>query len=286
MNREDNEQLYIFIEQALREDVGEGDHTSLATIAKGQRGLGEVLIKEKGILAGVDEVLAVFDAVDPSLVIEIFKRDGDPADRGDIVFAIVGDIQSILKAERLSLNIMQRMSGIATLTNRIAKLIADTSTKLLDTRKTTPLMRYFEKKAVRIGGGVNHRFGLYDMILIKDNHVEAAGGIAPAIRAASVYRDRLDNPIEIEIEVRNQDELDEVLSVGMVDRIMLDNFTPSDVMEAVTKIGGRFVTEASGGITEETIRDYALAGVDFVSMGALTHSVRSLDISLNVKVID
>lgn len=286
MNQEENEQLYNFIEQALREDVGDGDHTSLATIPPGRRGLGEVLMKQEGVLAGVHEATAVFERVDPTLRIQLFKQDGDEVDRGDIVLAVEGSIHSILKAERLLLNIMQRMSGIATLTRRIDERIRDTRAKLLDTRKTTPLMRQLEKKAVRIGGGVNHRFGLFDMILIKDNHVDSAGGIIPAIHAANAYRAQLDRALEIEIEVRNRDELEEVLTAGQVDRIMLDNFSVPDVHAAVSRIAGRFITEASGGITEETVRDYALAGVDFISMGALTHSVKSLDISLRAKVID
>lgn len=286
MNQEDKTHLYTFIEQALREDVGEGDHTSLATIPPECMGLGEVLIKESGVLAGVEEALAVLEQVDPTLNIQVFRQDGEQVEPSDIIIAVHGRIHSILKAERLLLNIMQRMSGIATLTRRISELIRDTGTKLLDTRKTTPLLRYFEKKAVRIGGGVNHRFGLYDMILIKDNHVDATGGIVPAIRAANAYRERLGKSIEIEIEVRNRSELEEVMSIGQVDRIMLDNFSPGEVREAILKIDGRFVTEASGGITEETIREYALAGVDYVSMGALTHSVKSLDISLKAKASD
>ncbi|SEK55802.1 carboxylating nicotinate-nucleotide diphosphorylase [Parapedobacter koreensis] len=286
MTQEEKDKLDIFIAAALAEDVGEGDHTTLSIISAGKIGEAQLIIKEPGVLAGVEEALAVFDQVDETLDVEVFIEDGQLVRAGDIVMRVHGNIHGILIAERLVLNIMQRMSGIATTTHRIAAALADTHTKVLDTRKTTPLLRFLEKKAVAIGGGVNHRFGLYDMILIKDNHVDYAGGIKPAIEKANQYREHLDKPIAIEVEVRNLNELDEVLEVGQVDRIMLDNFGPDQLREAVIRIGGRFVTEASGGITAETVRQYADAGVDFISIGALTHSVKSLDMSLKAKLVD
>lgn len=285
MNQEENEELISFIEQALREDVGDGDHTSLATVPSGRKGVAELIIKDNGILAGMEEGLKVFRTVDKELQIETYLQDGDEVKPGDIGLRVRGDIHSILVAERLVLNIMQRMSGIATFTSRINRQLEGTKTKVLDTRKTTPLMRFLEKKAVRIGGGVNHRFGLYDMILIKDNHVDYAGGISNAIVAANNYRKSLGKALEIEIEVRNLQEMREVLKIGRVERIMLDNFSPELVKEAVEEIDGRFTTEASGGITLETARAYALAGVDYVSVGGLTHSVKSLDISLKAKAM-
>ncbi|HZH54926.1 MAG TPA: carboxylating nicotinate-nucleotide diphosphorylase, partial [Sphingobacteriaceae bacterium] len=235
---------------------------------------------------GLEEGLAVFHHIDPNLNIEIFIKDGEPVRAGDVPLVLTGSIHSILKGERVALNIMQRMSGIATMTSKISALIQDTHTQILDTRKTTPLLRFLEKKAVRLGGGVNHRFGLYDMILIKDNHVDYAGGIQEAISAANEYRSTLSKEIEIEIEVRDAKELDQVLEIGQVDRIMLDNHRPEEVAEAVKKIGGRFVSEASGGIDEHSVRAYALAGVDYISIGGLTHSVKSLDISLKAKLVD
>ncbi|MBK1441990.1 carboxylating nicotinate-nucleotide diphosphorylase [Parapedobacter sp. ISTM3] len=286
MTQEEKDRLRRFIEAALAEDVGEGDHTTLSIIAPGKIGEAQLIIKERGVLAGVEEALAVFDQVDQGLHVSVFLEDGHEVQVGDVVLQVEGSIHSILMAERLVLNIMQRMSGIATATHRIAVALAGTPTKVLDTRKTTPLMRFLEKKAVSLGGGVNHRFGLYDMILIKDNHVDYAGGIKQAIEHANQYRKTLDKPIAIEVEVRNLDEVAEALNVGGVDRIMLDNFSPDQVREAVTRIDGRFVTEASGGITEETVRQYADAGVDYISIGALTHSVKSLDMSLKAKLIE
>jgi len=286
MIQDEKQQLRRFIAAALAEDVGEGDHTSLATIPQGKTGEAQLIIKEPGVLAGVEEALAVLEQVDATLAVEVFKTDGQPVQVGDVVLAVNGNIHSILIAERLLLNIMQRMSGIATATRRIVALLEGTDTQVLDTRKTTPLLRFLEKKAVVAGGGVNHRFGLYDMILIKDNHVDYAGGIRAAVEKANRYRATLDKPIAIEVEVRNLDEVRQVMEAGDVERIMLDNFDPEQVREAVALINGRLVTEASGGITEETVREYADAGVDYISMGALTHSVKSLDMSLKAKLLD
>lgn len=282
----ENEQLERFITAALAEDVGDGDHTSLSTIPPDAVGEAQLIIKEKGVLAGVEEALAVFRRVEETLSITAFKSDGDAVDVGDVVLTVTGSVHAILLAERLVLNIMQRMSGIATATHHMVTAIAGMATKVLDTRKTTPLLRFLEKKAVVIGGGVNHRFGLYDMMLIKDNHVDYAGGIANAIERANQYRKKMNRPIAIEVEVRNLEEIEQVLAIGGVERIMLDNFTPDGLREAVALINGRLVTEASGGITIATIRDFAAAGVDFISVGALTHSVMSLDMSLKAKVVD
>ena len=269
-----------FIKNAIAEDLGDGDHTSQSTIPADAQGRAQLIIKEDGVLAGVELALAMFEAVDASLVTEVMLNDGAQVKYGDIALTVAGRTQSILLAERLVLNCMQRMSGIATKTNRIVKLLEPYKAKVLDTRKTTPGLRYIEKWAVRIGGGVNHRIGLYDMILIKDNHVDYAGGIANAINAANNYLNETGRKLEIEIEVRNFRELDEVLATGRVNRIMLDNFNLDDLKEAVRRIDNRYTTEASGGILESNIADYAACGVDFVSMGALTHSVKSLDMSL------
>ena len=273
-----------FIKNALSEDVGDGDHTSLSTIPPGTLGKAKLLVKEAGILAGVALTLEIFKVVDPYLEVTVFLTDAAKIKPGDIVLEVNGLAHSILKAERLVLNCMQRMSGIATKTNQMVELLKDTKTKILDTRKTTPGMRYLEKWAVRIGGGVNHRIGLFDMILIKDNHVDFSGGIANAIEKANNYLDAHRIKLPIEIEVRNLIELDEVLKVGKVDRIMLDNFSYDDLREAVALINGRFVSEASGGITEDNIQAYAACGVDYVSVGALTHSVKSLDLSLKAVI--
>ena len=286
MTQLENEQLQRFIAAALTEDVGDGDHTSLATIPSDAEGEARLIIKEPGILAGVEEALAVFHQVAANLSITTFKSDGDAVELGDVVLTVSGSVHGILRSERLVLNIMQRMSGIATATHRIVSAVAGTATRVLDTRKTTPLLRFLEKKAVVIGGGVNHRFGLYDMMLIKDNHVDYAGGITNAIKRAQAYRESMERTIAIEVEVRNLEEVAEVLSVGGVERIMLDNFSPEKLREAVALINGRLVTEASGGITIANIRDYAATGVDFISIGALTHSVKSLDMSLKAKVVD
>lgn len=277
--------LERFVELALQEDVGEGDHTSLSTIAAQAKGEAKLLVKEVGILAGVKVATDILHIIDPTLSVDVKLNDGDAVRVGDIALYVKGSLHSILKAERLILNVMQRMSGIATRTAEYASLLSGTSTKVLDTRKTTPLLRFLEKEAVRIGGGENHRFGLYDMILIKDNHVDYAGGITAALKKAQAYRVQHGLDIPIEIEVRNLQELAEVLQQEKVDRVMLDNFTPALVKEAVEMIAGRLVTEASGGITLDTIAAYAQAGVDYVSVGALTHSVKSLDLSLKAKLI-
>lgn len=272
--------LHQFIQLAIREDVGDGDHTSLSTIPKGEKGKAHILIKEHGILAGIDVAVAIFKELDQNLELTQFFEDGQEVNPGDVVIEIYGSIHSILLAERLVLNVMQRMSGIATVTNKVVKLLSVTGTRVLDTRKTTPGMRFLEKEAVRIGGGVNHRFGLYDMILIKDNHVDFAGGIKNALDAANTYLEEHKKDIDIEIEVRSIQELNEVLEHGGIQRILLDNFDIKTLKEAVQIVGNRFVTEASGGITFENALEYASCGVDFISMGALTHSVKSLDISL------
>lgn len=282
---EKKEYIKKFVQEAILEDVGDGDHTTLSTIPKDQAGEAKLIVKEEGILAGVEVALEIINQIDPTLAYEVLIQDGSAVRIGDIALILKGKIHSILIAERLILNVMQRMSGIATTTHRYAQLLAGTKTKILDTRKTTPLLRLLEKEAVKIGGGTNHRFGLYDMILIKDNHVDYSGGITQALMRANAYRATLNKPIEIEIEVRNFEELAEVITFGQVDRIMLDNFSPADVKKAVDIIAERFVTEASGGITEATLQEYAAAGVNFISVGALTHSVKSLDLSLKAKLI-
>jgi nicotinate-nucleotide pyrophosphorylase (carboxylating) len=276
----DKKLLDQFIKQALTEDIGDGDHTSLSTIPAGKVGKAQLLIKEDGVLAGVEVAREVFKQVDPGLHLDILLQDGTEVKYGDIVLYVQGSVHSILVAERLVLNTMQRMSGIATTTRRIIDKLKDTKTKVLDTRKTTPNLRFLEKMAVKIGGGVNHRFGLYDMILIKDNHVDYAGGIRQAVTSAKEYLQQKQKDIQIEIEVRNISELQQVIDCGGVNRILLDNFDFDSLREAVQLIGGKFVTEASGGITEANVSDYAKCGVDYVSMGALTHSVKSLDMSL------
>ncbi len=268
------------IEKALAEDLGDGDHTSLSTIPKDARRKAYLLIKQEGILAGVDIAKKVFLKVDPTLSFTKLIEDGQAVKKGDIVFRISGKAQSILSAERLALNFLQRMSGIATYTRFLVQKLEGLNTQLLDTRKTTPLLRELEKYAVRMGGAENHRKGLYDMILIKDNHVDFAGGIREAITAATNYLKATERKLEIEIEVRNFKELEQVLKTGGVNRIMLDNFLPVDLKKAVKMIDGKYETEASGGINEMTIRQYAETGVDFISVGALTHQIRSLDMSL------
>lgn len=276
----DKQLIHQFITASLTEDVGDGDHTSLATIEKGTQGKAILLVKDSGILAGVELALEIFKVVNLDLKLAVFLNDGAEVKPKDIAFEVTGDAQSILKAERLVLNCMQRMSGIATITNEIVDLLQGTNTQVLDTRKTTPGLRYLEKWAVRIGGGVNHRFGLYDMILIKDNHVDYSGGIRTAIENANNYLKETGKKLAIEIEVRNFDELEQVLQTGNVNRIMLDNFNFHDLKQAVNMIEGRYITEASGGITVDNVRNYADCGVDYVSLGALTHSVKSLDLSL------
>jgi nicotinate-nucleotide pyrophosphorylase (carboxylating) len=276
----DKQLIHQFISNALAEDVGDGDHTSLATIPGNTTGKARLLVKDTGILAGVELAVEIFKQVDNSLKVNLFLHDGASIKPKDIVFEVEGDVKSILTAERLVLNCMQRMSGIATKTHEIVELLKGTGAKVLDTRKTTPGLRYLEKWAVKIGGGVNHRFGLYDMILIKDNHVDYSGGIKQAIDNTHQYLQQKNKKLAIEIEVRNLDELEQVLQTGGIDRILLDNFNFDDLREAVKRIGGRFATEASGGITIDNIRQYAECGVDYISVGALTHSVKSLDLSL------
>ena len=268
------------IELAFAEDIGDGDHTTLCSIPETATGKARLLIKEEGILAGVEVAKAVFHKFDPDLSVEVFINDGAHVKPGDVAFVVSGKVQSLLQTERLMLNIMQRMSGIATTTHSYVKLLDGTKAKVLDTRKTTPGMRMLEKAAVKIGGGENHRIGLFDMILLKDNHVDFAGGIENAIRGAQQYLKEKNKQLKIEIEVRNFDELNQALGVGGVDRIMLDNFTPEQTREAVKLVNGRVELESSGGITFETIRRYAETGVDYISVGALTHSVKSLDMSL------
>ncbi|MDR1380502.1 MAG: carboxylating nicotinate-nucleotide diphosphorylase [Tannerella sp.] len=268
------------ISLAFAEDLGDGDHTTLCCIPPGETGKSRLIVKEDGVLAGVDMAGRIFRYFDPSMRMDVFIRDGAEVKKGDIAFTVEGKTRSLLQTERLVLNVMQRMSGIATATRRYAKALEGTKTRVLDTRKTTPGMRIMEKEAVRIGGGVNHRIGLFDMILLKDNHVDFAGGIEHAIARAHDYLAKKGKRLKIEIEVRNFDELDKVLRVGGVDRILLDNFNMDDTREAVRRIAGRYETESSGGITFDTLRDYAACGVDYISVGALTHSVKSLDMSL------
>jgi len=268
------------IENALREDIGSGDHSTLSCVPENARGTAKLLIKDEGILAGVELAEKIFHHFDPDLKMEVFIKDGTPVKFGDIAFIVEGNSRSILTTERLVLNFMQRMSGIATKTNSIVKIIEGTNTKLLDTRKTTPGIRFMEKWAVRIGGGENHRFALYDMIMLKDNHVDYAGGIKQAIERANTYIKEKNLNLKIEIEVRNEDELKQVIETGNVDRIMLDNFTPERIKAVLPIIPAQYEIEASGGITMENIRGFAEAGVQYISVGALTHSAQSLDMSL------
>jgi nicotinate-nucleotide pyrophosphorylase (carboxylating) len=268
------------IKFALQEDIGEADHSTLACVPKDALGSAQLLIKENGVLAGVDVAKRIYEIYDPSIEIINFKQDGDLVSTGEIAFIVKGSSQSILTTERLVLNFMQRMSGIATQTAKIVKEIEGCKTKLLDTRKTTPGIRYLEKWAVKIGGGENHRFGLYDMIMLKDNHIDYAGGIIPAITKTKEYLNKNKKSLGIEVEVRSLDELNDVLEIGGIERIMLDNFSPQQLNEALRIIPSEYETEASGGITLENIRAYAETGVQFISVGALTHSVKSLDLSL------
>lgn len=268
------------VKLALLEDLGDGDHTSLATIPADAKGKVELIVKEDGILAGIEVATRVFKEVDPEIKIQLFKNNGAVIRKGDVVLQVEGKVQSLLSAERTALNFLQRMSGIATYTYQLVRKLEGLNTKLLDTRKTTAANRAIEKMAVRIGGGFNHRFGLYDMVMIKDNHVDFAGGISKAIKATIEYLKKNNKDLKIEIEVRNFQELREVMETGGVDRIMLDNFTPEDMLMAVQIIGKKYETEASGGITFKNIREYAETGVNFISVGALTHQIRSLDLSL------
>jgi len=261
------------------EDIGDGDHTTLSCIPATAIGKSQLIIKENGVIAGVKVAREIFKAFDPELKMTVFINDGAAVKKGDIAFVVEGKTQSLLQTERLMLNIMQRMSGIATRTREYVKMLEGTKTNVLDTRKTTPGLRLLEKEAVKIGGGVNHRIGLYDMILLKDNHVDFAGGIDKAILRAKEYLKEKNKKLKIEIEVRNFDELAQVMAIGGVDRIMLDNFSVENTRKAVQIIAGKFETESSGGITFNTLREYAECGVDFISVGALTHSVKSLDMS-------
>ena len=267
------------IKLAFAEDIGDGDHTTLCCIPADEMGKSKLLIKEAGVLAGVDMARRIFSAFDPELKMTVYIEDGAEVKPGDIAFVVEGKVQSLLQTERLMLNVMQRMSGIATVTRKYVKQLEGLHTRVLDTRKTTPGLRMLEIAAVKIGGGVNHRIGLFDMILLKDNHIDFAGGIENAITRAHEYLKEKGKNLKIEIEVRNMDELEEVMQVGGVDRIMLDNFTPELTRKAVERIGGKYETESSGGITFDTLREYAECGVDFISVGALTHSVKGLDMS-------
>ncbi|MBO4403568.1 MAG: carboxylating nicotinate-nucleotide diphosphorylase [Bacteroidales bacterium] len=276
----ETERIQEIIRAAIREDIGDGDHSSLLSIGAEQQGSSRLLVKEDGVIAGVEVALAVFREVDSALRTEVLIPDGTPVHKGDVVLTVTGKVQSILAAERLVLNIMQRMSGIATTTRIYLQRIAGTSARLLDTRKTTPNMRVLEKMAVRIGGGCNHRMGLYDMIMLKDNHIDFAGGLKNALAKTNKYLKEKHLDLKVEIECRSLDDVCQALALGGFHRMMFDNFTPENVRKGVALVQGRYETEASGGITLENIRAYAETGVDFISVGALTHSVKSLDLSL------
>ncbi|NNF01751.1 MAG: carboxylating nicotinate-nucleotide diphosphorylase [Bacteroidia bacterium] len=280
----DKSELHRFIDSAITEDIGDGDHTSLSCIPKDARGSAKLLVKGDGVIAGVELAKEIFAKLDPTAKLDIKIKDGEKIEVGQIAFTVEANIQKLLLAERLVLNCMQRMSGIATETKKYVDKIRAYNSKVLDTRKTTPNCRIIEKWAVRIGGGTNHRYGLYDMIMIKDNHVDYAGGISQAIDRANKYLNDTGRKLKIEIETRNLDEVEEALNTGGIDRIMLDNFMPSTMSDALKLINKKIETEASGGITLETIADYAATGVDFISVGALTHSFESIDLSL--KAID
>ena len=275
-----NKRINEFIDRAFKEDIGDGDHSTLSSIPEDAVREAQLLIKDEGVIAGLELAEKIFHRLDPSVEMEFFLKDGDTVSEGDVGFKIRGSARTILTGERLALNCMQRMSGIATYTNKLAYMIHHTHAKLLDTRKTTPNFRIMEKWAVAIGGGVNHRFGLYDMVMLKDNHVDFAGGIMQAIQGTIQYLQSKGLDLKIEVETRNLQEVKQVIEAGGVHRIMLDNMLPSDMREAVKLIDGQFETEASGGITEKTISEVAETGVDFISVGALTHSYKSLDISL------
>lgn len=272
--------LCDFIDSAIREDVGDGDHSSLSCIPADAKGKAQLIVKEDGIIAGVDVAQQVFKRLDPSVKFEKLIADGTRVKKGDIAFRVELATRSLLLAERLVLNIMQHMSGIATATNVYVQRLEGLKTRVLDTRKTTPGMRLLDKLAVKIGGGVNHRIGLFDMIMLKDNHIDFAGGIPQAIARVKQYLKDTGKDLKIEVEVRNLDELEQVMAAGGIHRIMLDNFDLATTRKAVERIAGQYETESSGGITLETLRDYAACGVDFISVGALTHHVSSLDMSL------
>ena len=275
-----NKNIESLIDLAVKEDIGDGDHSTLSCIPDSAKGKAKLLVKENGIIAGVEIARKIFNKIDKDLKLDVFIQDGSKVKKGDIVFHVTGKTHSILQAERLVLNFMQRMSGIATNTNRYVEKLQGLKTKVLDTRKTTPGLRAIEKMAVKIGGGENHRMGLYDMIMIKDNHIDFAGGIEKSIEKIKQYLNSIGKQIPVEIEVRNMNELNQVLKVGFVNRIMLDNFTPEDTRKAVELIDRRYETESSGGINLNTIRAYAECGVDYVSVGELTHQIRSIDLSL------
>ncbi|MAJ06859.1 MAG: nicotinate-nucleotide diphosphorylase (carboxylating) [Crocinitomicaceae bacterium] len=273
-------ELKKFVKLSIDEDVRDGDHSSLSCISSKQQGSAQLLVKENGVIAGIEVVKEIFKTFDKDIKFEALINDGDKVNYGEVVFKVYGSSRSLLTIERLVLNVMQRMSEIATLTKKYVVQISGFKTRILDTRKTTPLNRFLEKEAVRIGGGVNHRFGLYDMIMLKDNHIDFAGGIKEAIFKANQYIKEHQLDLEIEIETRNLEELNKVVQYGGVKRIMLDNFNLKDLKKAVGIINGQFETEASGGINLETVREYAKCGVDFISVGALTHSVHNMDLSL------
>ncbi len=275
-------ELTEFIKASLAEDLGDGDHTSQSTIPSTQVGKAHLLVKEDGIISGLKVAKEIFKIVDPELIFTIFAKDGEEIKKGDLLFNIDGKVQSILIAERLVLNCMQRMSGIATTAKKYVDAVSGTNAKILDTRKTTPLLRFLEKEAVRTGGAYNHRFGLYDMILIKDNHVDSAGGIQPALEKAKLYLEHKNISLPIEIETRNLDEVTSAVKSGIPNRIMFDNFEPELIQQALLIVDRKMETEASGGINLSNVRSYALTGVDYISIGALTHSVKSLDLSLKI----
>ncbi|MBL7931049.1 MAG: carboxylating nicotinate-nucleotide diphosphorylase [Bacteroidia bacterium] len=277
---ERNFNFRLFVSNVLAEDLGDGDHTSLSTIPAKHKGRMKLLVKENGILAGVEATKRIIKQIDKSVKIKILIKDGAAVKKGDIAFTLEGNTRSLLCAERLVLNVMQRMSGIATKTHYLQSLCKGSHTKVIDTRKTTPGFRFFEKWAVVIGGGANHRYGLYDMILIKDNHIDFAGGITKAIDSANTYLKKKGKKLRIEVETRNLEDVKAVLKHGKVHRIMLDNYSPAETLKAVKLINGKYEVESSGGITEKNIAAYAKCGVDFISIGALTHQVKSLDLSL------
>jgi nicotinate-nucleotide pyrophosphorylase (carboxylating) len=274
-----HEDLIPFLQRAFAEDIGDGDHTTLSCIPADAKGKSRLIIKEAGVVAGVNVAIEVFKYFDPELKVTVFIKDGSEVKPGDVVFEVEGRVHSLLQTERLMLNLTQRLSGVATITHKYMKELEGTKTRVLDTRKTTPGMRLLEKEAVALGGGCNHRIGLYDMILLKDNHVDFAGGIENAINRTHSYLKEKGKDLKIEIEVRNLDELEKVLNIGGIDRIMLDNFDIPTTRKAVQRIAGKYETESSGGITLKNLRKYAECGVDYISVGALTHSVKSLDIS-------
>ncbi len=274
-----------FIEAALKEDIDGGDHSTLASIAPGAEGKAVLKVKEAGIIAGIDLAMDIFHFLEPEAEFALYKKDGDWVEPGDIAFEVTAKVHTILQAERLSLNCMQRMSGIATLTHQYVEKIKGYKTKVLDTRKTTPLFRYFEKEAVRIGGGCNHRMGLYDMVMLKDNHIDFCGGIEKAIERTNDYLKANNLDLQIEVETRSLDDVKRVLATGNVHRIMLDNYTPAELEEAVKLIGGRYETEASGGIDLDTIEAYAKTGVDYISCGAIIHHAVSMDLSLKAQLV-